>query len=90
MPGEFFVSFENQTLVDCSVSLDNGKYVNCRFERVNFLYSGGPWSIEKCIVGPGCALLLQGAAERTASLLSSAPKLLGPIQVSMGGSGPVH
>jgi hypothetical protein len=66
---EHYVSFENRTWKDCFLSLDNSRFVNCRFERVSFLYSGGPYRIEGCHLGPDCKLFPQGPALLTASLL---------------------
>jgi hypothetical protein len=82
MKGDYYILHENKTFSDVPVSLDNSKYVNCRFERVTFLYSGGPWIVEKCTVDAGCALMLQGEAGRVGQLLQ-ALKEIGLTQIQL-------
>lgn len=82
MQGNYYVLNENKTFSDVAISLDNCKYVNCRFEGVTFLYSGGPWVVEKCQVGPQCTLVLQGEAGRVAQLVQTLQNL-GLTQVDL-------
>ena len=82
MQGNYYVLKQNETFSDVAVSLDNHKYVNCRFERVTFLYSGGPWVVEKCTVAAGCGLILQGEAGRVGHLVETL-KGLGLTQIQL-------
>jgi hypothetical protein len=67
-PKPVVVLIEGKAFVSCSLSLDNCRFVRCRFLGVELLYSGGPWSIEECEFASGCSVLLQGAAARTEAL----------------------
>ena len=72
MPELHFVTWKDRTYHDQTVSLDNHQFVHCWFERVTFLYSGGPWKIESdCHLGPGCTVLFQGATAWTVLLVES-------------------
>jgi len=72
-----FVSFEDRKIHDVWLVLDNHRFVRCQFERVTFLYSGGPWMIEDCYFHAGCKLVFQGAAFETMKLASQAEYALG-------------
>lgn len=81
MAEDHFVSWQDRTYRNQWVSLDNSHFLNCRFEGVTFLYSGGPWKIEACQFGRGCTL--QGAAFLTANLFEECRQRLGLLPVSM-------
>jgi hypothetical protein len=83
------VTFENGTYRS-AVSLDNSRFVNCRFEGALLIFSGGPFYIEHCQFGPGCVLALQGSAWWTANLLAQAKSLGIVAKLDTASEGPVQ
>ncbi len=60
--------YENQTLENVHVVLDEGVFVNCVFKNCSLEYSGGDVYVQNCR-GENCQLVWRDAAQRTVFLL---------------------
>jgi hypothetical protein len=67
-PSEPMNRHENKVFENAHVILDDGVYVNCKFNNCSLEYSGGDVYVQNC-QGEGCQLIWRGAAQRTVLLL---------------------
>ncbi len=63
-------AYQDKAFLDRDVMLDNSRFVNCRFERCAFVYSGGTMPVLSGCNFESCTWNFAGAAANTISLLS--------------------
>jgi hypothetical protein len=60
---------EGKTMTREDINLDDMEFVNCKFKRCRFTYSGAACILQLCDFEGECAFVFTGAAKNTGSVL---------------------